>query len=116
MNTVTHTTPADGEVRPLAYRYYTYRPHGEGLSVTEWMIESQLTLAHDYGEPSLRDAIVCFRPELDETLTHALDELLDLADDVERWRQTYPLRYFGAVDAYKDALNKLAVLLRGGAR
>lgn len=113
MNTVSHTEP-ESTVRPLAYRYYTYRPHGEGIPVTEWAVETQLSLASDYAEPDLRSVLLAFRPDLDETVTHALDELLDLADEVERWRQTYPLRYFAAVDAYKDALHKLAVLLRGG--
>lgn len=107
-------TSTETPVRRLAYRYFTEPPFGD-LDRVEWMIETQLSLAHDYGEPNLRAVLLCFRPELDETVGHRLDELLDLADDVARAESwPYGTHYYAAVDAYKDALYQLAVLLRGG--
>lgn len=100
-------------IRRPAYRYYSARPAGEGIAVTEWALETQLALAHDYGEPNLRSVLLAFRPELDETLGHQLDDLLDLSEEVEDAERVGPAAYHAAVDAYKDALWSLACTLRG---
>lgn len=105
-----HTVTA---IRRPAYRYHSARPAGEGIAVTEWAVEVQLGLAHDYGEPNLRSVLLAFRPELDETLGHQLDDLLDLAEEVEDAECVGPAAYHHAVDQYKDALYALACTLRG---
>lgn len=109
MHTVNHTS---AKVRKPRYTYYDYRPAG-GIPLTEWAIERQLSLASDYDEQDLVTVLVAMNPDLDESIAADIDTLHDLGDEVERWRDTYPLRYYGAVDQYLGQLHKLARLVRG---
>lgn len=102
------------EIRKPAWRYHDVKP-ADGLALTEWAIETQLSLAHDYDETDLLDVLRAFNPDLDESIAKRIEELLDLGEEVADAEDNGPSgRFYAASDDYAAALQQLARLVRGG--
>lgn len=111
-------TTTETAVRKPAYRYHEIRPAG-GIPLTEWAIERQLSLAHDYDEADLVAVLVAMNPDLDESIAVDIERLLDLGDQVAsasnracrdaEWELPRDI----VIDEYAEALHRLARLVRG---
>lgn len=91
------------EARHLAYRSHWIRP-ADGVALTEFLIEEQLTAAHDEGVP-----ITVFGLMIDQRLANEIEALFDMADEVRDAENHGPTsRYYASADAYCDQLRVLA--------
>jgi hypothetical protein len=113
-------TSTKTQIRKPAYAYHEIRPGG-GVPLTEWAIERQLSLAHDYDESDLVAVLLAMNPDLDESIAADIEKLLDLGDQVAEAERRGGAVLCGddwiapralVVDEYAEHLRKLARLVR----
>jgi hypothetical protein len=105
-------------VRRLPHRAHERMP-SDSLAVTEWCIETLLSLAHDYDEPDLITVVRSINPDVPQTIAAELDALYALssqADEAGRyaasddgWEAPRAL----VEDEYAAQLTRVARLVRG---